>query len=170
MLRMIATLGIVLAAAAPAMRLQSGDFPLGGVIPSKSMAIDCGGQNRSPELTWTDAPNETKSFALIVHDPDAPIEGGFFHWVVYNLPATTQRLAANAKLASDQLGQTSRGEAGYYGPCPPPGATHHYTFTLLALDLPRIPARAPLTAPQLETLVSGHVLARALLHGTASHH
>jgi Raf kinase inhibitor-like YbhB/YbcL family protein len=170
MLRIIATLGIVLAAATPAMVLESRDFPPGGAIPSESMATDCGGQNRSPELAWTDAPKGAKSFALIVHDPDAPIPGGFFHWVVYNLPVTTHRLDADAKLAADQLGKTSRGGVGYYGPCPPPGPTHHYAFTLLALDVPRIPARAPLTASALGALVTGHVLARAVLQGTASRH
>lgn len=170
MFRMVATLGIVLAAATPAMRLQSGDFPPGGVIPAPSMATDCGGQNRSPEMAWADAPKGTESFALIVHDPDAPIPGGFFHWVVYNLPTTIHRLAPNAKLAADQLGKTSRGQAGYYGPCPPLGSTHHYAFTLLALDLAHVPARTPMTADQLEAFVKGHVLATAVLNGTASHH
>ncbi len=169
MLGMVATLGIVLAAATPAMRLQSSDFPPAGVIPAPLMATDCGGQNRSPELTWADAPKGTASFALIVHDPDAPIPGGFFHWVVYNLPTTVHGLAANAKLAADQLGKTSRGQAGYYGPCPPPGSTHHYTFTLLALDLPHISTRAPMTADQLEAVAKGHVMATAVLNGTASH-
>ncbi len=168
MRRMIATLSMVLAAATPAMRLASPDFPPGGVIPARAMAADCGGENRSPDLAWSDAPKETESFALIVRDPDAPIAGGFFHWVVYNLPPTTHRLVAGAKLTDGQLGKTSRGGTGYYGPCPPPGATHHYTFTLLALDLPQITAREPLTASKLEALVTGHVLARAVLEATAS--
>jgi Raf kinase inhibitor-like YbhB/YbcL family protein len=168
MLRVVAAAGIALAAATPAMQLQSSDFPAGGVIPLAAMAGGCGGANRSPALAWSDPPATAKSFALIVHDPDAPIPGGFYHWVVYNLPATTHKLVIAAKLAVNQVGATSLGKPGYYGPCPPPGPAHHYTFTLYALDVERISADAPLTAPQLEGRIAGHVLARAVLGGTAS--
>lgn len=170
MWHLAATTGIVLAAATGTMQLQSADFSDRGVIPSRAMAVDCGGRNRSSELTWTAAPKGAKSFALIVHDPDAPIPGGFYHWVVYNLPATTHRLAAAAKLSGGQLGETSAGKPEYYGPCPPPGPAHHYVFTLYALDLAHIAADAPLTAAQLEARIAGHVLAHAVLRGTESHH
>jgi Raf kinase inhibitor-like YbhB/YbcL family protein len=103
-----------------------------------------------------------------MHDADAPVPGGFYHWVVYNLPAGTHQLAANAKLSPNQIGVTTLAKAGYYGPCPPPGPIHHYTLTLYALDLARIAANVPLTGAQLEQRVSGHVLARAVLLGTAS--
>jgi Raf kinase inhibitor-like YbhB/YbcL family protein len=168
MFRVVAAASIVLAANG-AMQLQSSDFPAGGVIPRLAMAADCGGENRSPQLAWHGAPNGAKSFALILYDSDAPIPGGFYHWVVYNLPATTQQLGADAKLASDQLGETSLGKPGYYGPCPPPGPAHHYTFTLYALDLARISADVPLTAAQLEGRIAGHILARGVLRGTESH-
>jgi Raf kinase inhibitor-like YbhB/YbcL family protein len=168
MLRLLATTTIILAAAT-AMRLQSADFSEGGVIPTGAMAADCGGQNRSPELSWNAVPRGVKSYALIVHDPDAPLPGGFYHWVVYNLPATTRRLEAGARLASSQLGETSLGKPEYYGPCPPPGPAHHYAFTLYALDLARIAADAPLSAAQLEHRIAGHVIATAALHGMASH-
>jgi Raf kinase inhibitor-like YbhB/YbcL family protein len=158
---------LVLAAASAAMTLSSSDFPAGGTIPIAFMATDCGGQNRSPSLAWANAPNNAKSFALVMHDPDAPIAGGFDHWVVYNLPAATRELAANAKLSANQLGTTSRNTAEYYGPCPPPGPAHHYTLTLYALDLAHIETSAPLTAAQLEQRIAGHVLARAVLRGTA---
>jgi Raf kinase inhibitor-like YbhB/YbcL family protein len=169
MMRLVATAGIVLAVTGT-MQLQSADFSDGGVIPTRAMALGCGGENRSPELAWSGAPKGTKSFALIVHDPDAPIPGGFYHWVVYNLPATTRRLAANAKLAADQLGETSVGKPEYYGPCPPPGPAHHYVFTLYALDIVHIAADAPPTAAQLQARIGGHALARAVLRGTESHH
>lgn len=170
MLRVAAAPAIVLAAASAAMQLASGDFSSGGVIPSPSMATDCGGKNQSPALAWRAEPKAAKSFALILHDPDAPVAGGFYHWVIYNLPPTAHGLAANARLAADQLGRTSLGTPGYYGPCPPPGPAHHYIFTLYALDLARISSDAPLTGQQLEARVAGHVLARAVLRGTASHH
>jgi Raf kinase inhibitor-like YbhB/YbcL family protein len=158
---------LVLAAASAAMTLSSGDFPAGGTIPTAFMATDCGGQNHSPGLVWANAPKNAKSFALVMHDPDAPIAGGFDHWVVYNLPAAMHELAVNAKLSANQLGTTSRDTADYYGPCPPPGPPHHYTLTLYALDLPHIETSAPLTAAQLEERIAGHVLARAVLRATA---
>ncbi|MFZ0032885.1 MAG: YbhB/YbcL family Raf kinase inhibitor-like protein [Candidatus Cybelea sp.] len=170
MLRVAAAPAILLAAATAMMKLSSGDFPDNGVIPSASMATDCGGKNRSPALVWSAEPKAAKSFALIVNDPDAPIPGGFYHWVVYNLPATAHGLAVNENLSADQLGESSLGKPGYYGPCPPPGPPHHYVFTLYALDVAHVAAEAPLTAPQLAARVSGHVLARAVLRGTASHH
>ncbi len=170
MLRAVGAAAIVLAAVTGTMQLQSSDFPAGGTIPLPSMALDCGGRNRSPELTWNGAPKNAKSFALILHDPDAPIPGGFYHWVVYNLPSSTNRLGGGAKLAPDQLGETTLGKPGYYGPCPPPGPAHHYVFTFYALDLPHVAAAAPLTAAQLQARIAGHVLAQGVLTGIASHH
>ncbi|HZV77075.1 MAG TPA: YbhB/YbcL family Raf kinase inhibitor-like protein [Candidatus Babeliales bacterium] len=150
------------------MQLRSADFSAGAVIPRPLMAVDCGGANRSPELTWSDAPKGVKSFALVMRDPDAPIAGGFTHWVVYNVSAAAHELSSNAKLAPDQLGNTSLGKPGYYGPCPPPGPAHHYFFTLYALDVARVESGSPLSSDQLETRIEGHVLARAVLEATAS--
>jgi Raf kinase inhibitor-like YbhB/YbcL family protein len=170
MMRLFAPVGLVLAATVGTMQLQSSDFTEGGSIPARAMARDCGGQNRSPDLAWSGVPGNVKSFALIVHDPDAPVSGGFYHWVVYNLPGTTRHLAPDAQLAPEQLGATSAGRPGYYGPCPPRGPTHHYSFTLYALDIAHISTTAPLNADQLETRISGHVLARGVLRGTAATH
>lgn len=170
MVRLLAAAGVVLASTIGTMQVRSTDFSDGGVIPTRAMAVDCGGENRSPQLTWSGVPEGTKSLALIVHDPDAPMTGGFYHWVIYNLPATTRALAADAMLDAKQLGENSAGKAGYYGPCPPPGPLHHYIFTLYALDIARISADSPLTATQLEGRMNGHILARGLLHGTETHH
>ena len=68
------------------------------------MATDCGGRNRAPQLTWSGVPAGVKSFAFIMHDPDAPIAGGFYHWVVYNLPATARALGPGAPPDADQFG------------------------------------------------------------------
>lgn len=157
-------------AAVASLQLQSSDFSPSGVIPVHAMAVDCGGENRSPALSWTGAPKATASYALIVHDPDAPLAGGFYHWVVYNLASSARSIAAGAKLAVDQLGETSAGRPGYYGPCPPPGPAHHYVFTLYALDIPRISADAPLTGPELQHRIAGHIVAHTTLTGLASHH
>jgi len=104
-----------------ALTLLSATFQANATVPLTMVAKDCGGSNISPELHWSDAPAGTKSFALTVHDPDAPIPGGYYHWALYNLAPSETRLAAG-------IGR------GYYGPCPPPGKVHHYNFTLFALD------------------------------------
>jgi len=165
----VSALSLLLAAATATMELRSSDFSPNGTIPRRSMATACGGANRPPALRWSGTPVAAKSFALIVRDPDAPLAGGFYHWVVYNLPAASRGLASDAPLARGQLGVTSRGRAGYYGPCPPPGPAHHYIFTLYALDLERIETDSPLDAARLEARIEGHVLAHALLEGVASH-
>jgi len=148
------------------MQLRSGDFA-GARLPRQLMAGECGGDNRSPELEWSDTPRGAKSFALVMHDPDAPIQGGFYHWVVYNLPPGTLHLSRAVSLSSSELGVTSAGKPGYYGPCPPPGPAHHYVVTLYALDLAQI-SGGPLDGAQLQRKIAGHVLSRATLQGTAS--
>lgn len=162
------TMAAVVTAATGTMQLHSADFSGRAALAQVFMATDCGGRNRSPQLTWTNPPGEVKSFALVMHDADAPISGGFYHWVVYNLPASTRELASGAALHADQLGNTSLGKPGYYGPCPPPGPAHHYTWTLYALGVERIAAGTPLDNAQLQKQIEGHVLARAVLEATAS--
>ena len=156
----------MIAALSGSMQLKSADFDSGGVIPNSLVANECGGDNRTPQLSWAGAPAGVKSFALILHDPDAPVPGGFYHWIVYNLPATARSLKSNPGLAKSELGETSVGKPGYFGPCPPPNSTHHYVFTLYALDIAHVPASPPLTADQLMKRIAGHVLARAVLTGT----
>lgn len=124
----------------------------------------CTGQNVSPELHWSGAPARTRSFALVMHDPDAPAPGGWYHWVAYNIAASTHSLREGQPLPASELGMTSWNERQYGGPCPPPGAPHHYVFTLYALDVPRI-AGAALTGPQLEAAIAHHTLARATITG-----
>lgn len=157
----------LLLAAATAMQLHSGDFTDGGAMSTQLMASDCSGANHSPSLDWTGAPAGTKSFALIMRDPDAPVAGGFIHWVVYDLPPATKQLPGDASLEAGQMGLGSTGKAAYYGPCPPPGKPHHYVFTLYALDIARAGSGA-LDAAKLQKAIAGHVLATATLRATAS--
>ena len=109
----------------------------------------CTGQNISPALAWKNAPAGTQSFAVTLYDPDAPTGSGWWHWVVYNIPANAQALPENASNASSRAlppgsnqGRTDFGSAAYGGPCPPAGdQPHRYVFTLHALktahlDLP----------------------------------
>src|SRR5579883_347013 len=170
MVRAWALAGALLAATGPTrMALYSRDFSDGAVIPLVSMAQACGGKSRSPELHWSGAPAGVKSFAIVLHDPDAPVAGGFYHWIAYDLPPAMQRLPSGATLSRGKLGETTLGRPGYYGPCPPPGPAHRYVFTLYALDISRLGAASPPTAPQLQRKIAGHVLAQAALDGTAAH-
>ena len=168
MVRPMLIAAATLAASTAPIQLRSGDLAAGRPVPEALMARDCGGADSSPSLSWSDVPRVTKSFAVIFHDADAPIPGGFYHWIVYNLPAQTRNLETNAKLGPDELGESSTGRAQYYGPCPPPGPAHHYTITLYALDVSHFAAVMPLTGAALERQMEGHVIARGVLQNTAS--
>lgn len=125
----------------------------------------CDGENISPALNWFNVPNQTKSFALIMSDPDAP-GGTFYHWLVYNIPASTTSLPENAVIAT--LGQNSWDKMHYKGPCPPRGTTHHYQFTLYALDSSlTIPVGANYTT--LKAAMENHILDSTTLTSTYSH-
>jgi Raf kinase inhibitor-like YbhB/YbcL family protein len=134
-------------------------------IPAK---FTCDDRNVSPELSWSGAPAGTKSFALVMHDPDAPIAGGYTHWLVYNIPATAADIPENAP-NQDQLpgggmqGKNDSGTYGYTGPCPPSG-THRYYFRIYALDVALAPT-AGLNKAGLEQAMQGHVLAQGELLG-----
>lgn len=147
------------------MQITSTAFGNGAEIPSE---FSCDGQNKSPELSWSGAPSGTKSFVLIVHDPDAPMSGGFTHWLVYNIPPNVNGVPENAP-AQDQLpgggiqGKNSSGKYGYMGPCPPSG-THRYNFKLYALDAILNPSVGT-NKESLEQAIRGHVLAEAELMG-----
>lgn len=147
------------------MRLTSTSFRDGDPIPIRHT---CKGENISPPLAWTDAPDGTKSFALMVIDPDAP-GGNFLHWLLFNLPATAKELDEglphNFKLANGGVqGINDFGRPGYGGPCPPPGRSHQYVFHLFALDR-LIDPRGVTRAADLERAMEGHILARATLTG-----
>jgi hypothetical protein len=147
------------------MNLSSTSFQDGSQIPAK---FTCSGANISPQLAWSAPPARTASLALIVTDPDAP-HGTWVHWVLYDLPAGTRALPeglpALGQLPDGALqGRNDFGDLGYGGPCPPPGAPHHYIFTLYALDAKlNLPVGA--TRAQVETAMQGHTLASGKLIG-----
>ncbi len=147
--------------AALSFSLASATFKPHATMPLATVYTQCGGQNRSPELHWSGAPKGTKSFALIVHDPDAPHPGGWYHWVAYNIPPSQHELRDGYNAG---IGVTDLGKPGYNGPCPPPGKPHHYDFTLYALDIARVHGRY-LSGPQLQAVIATHVLAQTTLTG-----
>jgi hypothetical protein len=147
------------------MQLTSSAFETLGAIPQKHTGE---GADVSPALAWSDAPESTKSFALICHDPDAPLirpgAYGFVHWVLYDIPASASGLAEGA--ADYTAGLNDMDHAGYNGPMPPPGhGRHHYYFWLLALDAaPKL--KPGLTLWQLLGQIEPHVIGMNRLVGT----
>jgi len=107
----------------------------------------CKGENVSPAIMWTGAPEDTKSFAVTVYDPDAPTGSGWWHWVIFNISAKANNMVKNAgdpqaKLApiGSVQSRTDFGKPGYGGPCPPPGdKAHRYEFTVYALKVDKLP-------------------------------
>lgn len=148
-----------------AFTLESDGFRAEGDIP---ITYTCDGRDLSPPLRWQNAPQGTQSFALISDDPDAPM-GTWVHWVLYDIPTTTQALpegvSTSEKLSDGaKQGITDFGRPVYGGPCPPPGKPHRYYFKLYALD-------AVLNLPQKQTkatllgAMKGHILGEAQLMG-----
>lgn len=130
-------------------------------------AFGCTGQNLSPQLSWKDAPAGTKSFAITAYDPDAPTGSGWWHWVVYNIPASAAEIAEGGKIEGAAEGKTDFGTAAYGGPCPPVGhGTHHYTFTVFALDVEKLEVPADATAAMVGYNLNGHKLATASIMAT----
>ena len=150
--------------AAAAFSLSSPAFANDANIPAK-FTCDAGMQNPSPALAWKDAPAGTKSFVLILHDPDAPLAGGFTHWVLFDIPAATKELPEAFQPGSVGVsGNSGFRRAGYGGPCPPTGV-HHYHFMLSALDVESIGLQAGATKADVEKAMQGHVVGTAELVG-----
>lgn len=150
-----------------AFELTSTAFAAGETIPRK---YTCDGDDISPPLQWSDAPQNTQSFALISDDPDAPV-GTWVHWVLYNVPGTSTSLP-EAVPKQDELpdgsrhGRSSWGRSAYGGPCPP-GGTHRYFFKLYALDTV-LELAAGAGKEQLLQAMEGHILAQTELMGLYS--
>jgi Raf kinase inhibitor-like YbhB/YbcL family protein len=141
--------------------LTSTAFDDGGAIPRQ---YTCDGQNASPDLAWSGAPDETQALVLIVTDPDAR---DFVHWLVYDMDGTPSGglpMAISASPDAPPQGSNSFGKRGYGGPCPPSGA-HHYRFTLSALDKVLEITGTP-RVDDVRAAMGGHVLAEATLIGT----
>lgn len=145
--------------------ISSPSFAPGADIPKKHT---CDAADVSPQLAWTGAPAGTRSFALIMDDPDAPV-GTWVHWVYYDLPASATGLAENVSKGEDppsggRQGRNDFRKIGYGGPCPPPGKPHRYFFKLYALDR-TLDLKAGASKKDVEQAMKGHILAQAELVG-----
>src|SRR5689334_25355589 len=166
--------GKLLAAEAPAtkethamstFKLTSTELSPGATIAAAQVfnGFGCQGGNVSPALAWSGAPADTKSFALMVHDPDAPTGSGWWHWVVYNIPADTKEIPEGGPVPGTE-GNTDFGKPGWGGPCPPPGSgNHHYNFTLFALKTDKLDIPKDATAAFVGFNVHGAMLGKAKL-------
>ncbi len=169
----------VLAFAAPAsaFELKSPDISSQKPIAEKFVynSFGCSGENLSPALEWSEPPEGTKSFAILVHDPDAPTGGaGFWHWIVADVPASVRELAQGAGAAdgkklpagAKQL-DTDFGEPGYGGPCPPAGhGAHRYNFTVYALSVPTLDLPANAKTAIVGFTINKNALAKATITAT----
>jgi Raf kinase inhibitor-like YbhB/YbcL family protein len=122
----------------------------------------CAGRNISPPLAWTGVPDEGQELALVVDDPDAP-RGTFTHWILFGLPVPTSSLGEDSVPAGAKQAKNSAGRAEYAGPCPPSG-THHYRFTVYALDAPLELSDGAATDKALDA-ISEHAIAQGRLVG-----
>lgn len=129
----------------------------------------CSGINQSPQLDWHNAPKGTKSFAVTVYDPDAPTGSGWWHWLIFDIPASVNGLATGAGNTDQKSipagsiqGTSSFGEQGFGGACPPAGdAAHQYQFTVHALKVDKLGVDASATAALVGFMLGQHGLAKA---------
>ena len=141
--------------------ISSPSFTNGGDIAKK---FTCDDADRSPQLTWTDPPAGTKTYALLVDDPDAPV-GSWNHWAAWNIPASSSGLPEGVSKEAHQSDGSQQGindfhKIGYNGPCPPAGKAHRYYFKLYALDT-KLNLKLEAGKPELEAAMKGHILAQA---------
>lgn len=142
--------------------------------PQVSGVMGAGGEDRSPQLSWSGEPADTKSFAVTCHDPDAPTQSGFWHWAVANIPVSVHELPADAgnvdqpnMPAGAVTLHNDAGTAGYVGAAPPPGhGPHRYTYTVHAVDVDQLEIDASVSPAFLGFNLFSHTLARAIIIAT----
>lgn len=141
--------------------LTSDAFQNGQPIP---VQYTCDGADQAPTIRWSDPPAGTKSFALVIDDPDAP-SGTFRHWGVFDIPASSRSIGGGQRVGTEVTNDF--GKPGYGGPCPPRGhGPHHYHFKLFALDTDRLGLSTSSTVKDVEDAAQKHAIAQGELIGT----
>lgn len=165
----------------PALALAAQDFALdsptlhpGASMPTANVYTRCGGGNVSPALQWHGAPAGTQGYAVTMYDPDAA--GGFWHWIIFDIPIGAHGLNADAGAprSGNAPGDAAQllngfGDHGYSGPCPPAGKPHHYVITVYALDVPELGLAAHVSRHDALAEIRQHTLAKASLTVTWGH-
>ena len=167
----LALLGSALGAQAAGFKLSSATIKPGSMLGDAQVfnGFGCSGKNVSPALAWSGAPAGTKSFALTVYDPDAPTGSGWWHWVVFNIPASATQLAEGAGSADGKglpsgsvQGRTDFGAPGFGGACPPAGdKPHRYVFTVYALKTDKLEVPADASAALVGFMINANKLGAA---------
>ena len=159
--------------AVPAFSVTSTDIFDGAVTASRHVHGSAGGENLSPQLTWSGFPDSTRSFAITCYDPDAPSQSGWWHWQVINIPADVTELPRGASPDGLPAGavefRTDFGEPGYQGASPPPGDhEHRYFFAIHALDTEQLDLAPDAPSAIVGAQIMFHTLARAVITPTFS--
>jgi Raf kinase inhibitor-like YbhB/YbcL family protein len=173
---LLSTISLAAGTSAEAFRLTSSDFTPGGALNDEQAfdGMGCTGRNVSPALRWSGAPAGTRSFALLLHDPDAPTGGaGWWHWIAYDIPAHTTELPkgagkpdGSAMPAGAKSVANDYGTPGYGGPCPPAGdKPHRYVFTLYALKVDKLELPSGAHAPVVGFVVNANTIGKASVTG-----
>lgn len=150
------------------LKVESKTFENGKTVPKKMVfnGMGAGGDNVSPHIRWSGAPAGTKSFALTIWDPDAPTTVGYWHWLVFNIPANVTEIEEGKVPPASVQGYTDFGMSAYGGPAPPPGhGPHHYIVRVFALDVDSLPLGPGTTAATLLFMMRGHILAEGEITG-----
>jgi Raf kinase inhibitor-like YbhB/YbcL family protein len=161
--------------AAPAFTVTSNDVTDGRPLPLAH--VYAGGENKSPHLSWHGFPDTTKSFVVTCFDPDAPIPGGFWHWVLVDVPSTVTELATEAGNPSgtgtpaDSFHvKNDMGEHGYSGAAPPPGdRPHRYYFVVHAVDTEKLGVDETVSPAVVSFNLAFHTVGRAIITPTYAH-
>ncbi|GLS02870.1 kinase inhibitor [Chitiniphilus shinanonensis] len=171
MKRYLAMLAFLPALAWADFTLTSSDAPAESTLSDKQVYIGygCNGGNTSPALKWQGAPAGTQSYALVLHDPDAPVAGGWYHWIVYNIPAGVTALPTGAGVSTGAKvpkgavqGLTSFGGNGFGGACPPIGhGRHRYNFVVYALKVKQLKLAEDASPAEQEKAIQGASLGQA---------
>jgi Raf kinase inhibitor-like YbhB/YbcL family protein len=155
---------------APGLLVESTAFPDGGIVPLK---YSIRGDNVQPDFRISNAPADTQSFAIIMHDVDAAPGGHFgdvLHWVAFNIPGTTKQIAEGKLPEGSMNGKNFRNNNAYTGPGAPPGPDHHYLFEFYALNI-RVNLTGTASRPELLEAMNGHIVGKTTyvgrFHGTA---
>jgi Raf kinase inhibitor-like YbhB/YbcL family protein len=154
--------------AVPSFTVTSQDIADGEPIERRFAHSSVGGDNLSPQLSWSGFPAETRSFVVTCYDPDAPTASGFWHWSMVNVPASVNELATGAELPAGAFCvRNDFGEIGYGGPAPPPGdRPHRYYFVVHAVDVERLDVTQDVPPAVVGFNLAFHTLARAVLQAT----
>lgn len=149
-------------------KLSSNELKNNETLPNAQVykGYGCDGGNVSPQLSWNNPPINTKSFAIICHDPDAPKPNGWYHWLVINIPLNTRNILQGEKIQNATETITDFKTTGYGGACPPTGhGPHHYNFTIYALDIEKLDVDKNDAPVKVEAEILKHTLAKSTLTG-----